>query len=232
MSVAILGLSLLPACEGPQGPAGDPGPGGNNALTRTSAEAAGTNCKDGGFKIEIGLDKNSNGTLDDDEVSSSATRYVCDGAGGTGNAGKNALVKVSAEPEGTNCPNGGQKIETGIDDDGNGTLDPGEVNSAATTYVCNGGTPGPSGSVFPSTGINVEIKEVSPSTATGPITVRFLLKDDRGFPIDIKGAPPRARSSRTASALATTPTPSPTRTRAPPVRARSPTTRRRSAKRT
>jgi MYXO-CTERM domain-containing protein len=48
----------------------------------------------------------------------------------------NALVKQSPEPAGTHCPNGGVKIESGIDDDGDLVLDPAEVDQ--TSYVCNG----------------------------------------------------------------------------------------------
>jgi formylglycine-generating enzyme len=59
--------------------------------------------------------------------------------GATGAAGLNALIQVTTEPKGPNCANGGKKIETGIDTNGNAALDPGEVNASATTYIC---TPG------------------------------------------------------------------------------------------
>jgi hypothetical protein len=42
------------------------------------------------------------------------------------------------EPVGTNCTNGGTKIETGLDANGNGVLDMSEVNASQTQYVCNG----------------------------------------------------------------------------------------------
>lgn len=47
-----------------------------------------------------------------------------------------ALVRVKAEPVGTNCRAGGSRIESGLDSDANGTLDPTEVTD--TQYVCNG----------------------------------------------------------------------------------------------
>ena len=56
-------------------------------------------------------------------------------SGDRGAAGINSLVNVTAEASGTNCPTGGQRIESGQDTDGNGTLDAGEVES--TRYVCN-----------------------------------------------------------------------------------------------
>ena len=52
---------------GPQGPAGDSGGEGEvglNSLINTSDEPAGVNCENGGIKIEVGLDANSNGALD------------------------------------------------------------------------------------------------------------------------------------------------------------------------
>jgi OmcA/MtrC family decaheme c-type cytochrome len=60
------------------------------------------------------------------------------GSGENGAPGANALVNTSPEPAGANCPNGGTKIEVGLDTNGNGVLDPSEVNQAATSYVCNG----------------------------------------------------------------------------------------------
>jgi hypothetical protein len=50
--------------------------------------------------------------------------------------GKNSLIDFVAEPAGTNCANGGYKVLSGIDQNGNGTLDAGEVQ--VTKYLCNG----------------------------------------------------------------------------------------------
>src|SRR5690348_5971588 len=61
------------------------------------------------------------------------------GTNGTDGAnGANALVDSVAEPAGANCPFGGTKILVGIDANGNGTLDPTEVRSTGTSYVCSG----------------------------------------------------------------------------------------------
>lgn len=57
------------------------GADGKTMLTRTTKEAAGSNCTYGGTKVETGIDENKNGTLDDNEVSTTQTKYVCDGAG-------------------------------------------------------------------------------------------------------------------------------------------------------
>ncbi|MCB9730709.1 MAG: hypothetical protein H6746_19720 [Deltaproteobacteria bacterium] len=59
------------------------------------------------------------------------------GASGTsGSDGKNSLMAMSAEEAGCNCPWGGVKIDTGLDVDGSGALDTGEIQQ--TMYVCHG----------------------------------------------------------------------------------------------
>ena len=55
------------------------------------------------------------------------------------------LVSTTSEPAGANCSAGGIAIETGLDENGNGTLDASEITS--TSYVCTGtdGTDGANG---------------------------------------------------------------------------------------
>jgi len=65
----------------------------------------------------------------------------CGGDGNNGKdgvAGLNTLIKVSDEPSGGNCKNGGKKIETGFDANADGNLDEDEIMENSTTYVCNG----------------------------------------------------------------------------------------------
>jgi hypothetical protein len=61
------------------------------------------------------------------------------------------LVKTTVEPAANNCINGGVKLEYGLDANGNGTLDAGEINGALTKYVCNGanGAAGAQGAAGP-----------------------------------------------------------------------------------
>jgi len=59
------------------------GANGKTTLTRTTKEAAGVNCQYGGTKFETGIDANNNGTLEDNEVTTTQTKYVCNGAGAT-----------------------------------------------------------------------------------------------------------------------------------------------------
>ncbi|HET9956111.1 MAG TPA: hypothetical protein VFQ61_16505 [Polyangiaceae bacterium] len=126
---------------GTNGTNGAAGQNGFNSLVAVVNEPAGSNCVAGGEKITYGLDDNRDNTLDAAEVD--GTRYVCDGVAGAngtngtnGTNGLNSLVSVTTENPGANCLAGGQRIQSGLDDDANGTLAAGEVE--ATAYVCNG----------------------------------------------------------------------------------------------
>ena len=110
---------------------GSPGSDGFTSLISTASEPAGTNCAAGGYKVESGLDSNANGTLDPAEVL--ATSYICNGQDGSD--GLVSLVNVEPEPAGANCASGGQRIDSGLDANGNGSLD---VAEQSTAYVCNG----------------------------------------------------------------------------------------------
>ena len=102
-------------------------------LIKSSDENSGFECPNGGVKIEFGLDSNSNSFLDNWEIDSSLTKYVCNG-----DDGMNSLVRTKAEPSGSNCTNGGIKIEIGFDNNGNNTLDNNEIDTSLTKYICNG----------------------------------------------------------------------------------------------
>ena len=70
---------------GPQGPAGvngNNGADGKNALIKTTFEPAGANCASGGTKIEVGLDNNNNGLLENNEINVIQTKYICNGTNG------------------------------------------------------------------------------------------------------------------------------------------------------
>lgn len=60
-----------------------------------------------------------------------------DGArGSNGQDAKPVLVKTTPEPAGLNCPSGGSRIDSGIDANLSGVLDPAEFQTVS--YVCNG----------------------------------------------------------------------------------------------
>jgi OmcA/MtrC family decaheme c-type cytochrome len=175
--VGVLGIILAACGTGPTGPQGNPGA---NALVSTSQEQPGANCPNGGTKIETGLDANGNGVLDPSEVNAQATTYVCNGSGTSGQA---SLVSTTPEPSGTNCQFGGVRVDSGVDKNNDGKLDTSEITN--TTYMCN---TAPSGTLSVTKGIAINVKSGGVSTnTTGPVTVRFTLKDSNGYPVDIKG---------------------------------------------
>ncbi|MEZ4461971.1 MAG: hypothetical protein R3E66_20070 [bacterium] len=129
------------------GVTGAEGTSGGTSLIRITPEAAGATCPAGGQIIEAGIDDNNDGTLEDTEVDASTS--ICNGLDGQDGAA--SLLNITAEGAGANCAEGGQKIESGVDDSHDGTLDSGEVDQ--TAYLCNGadgltgasGDPGPDG---------------------------------------------------------------------------------------
>lgn len=111
-------------------------------VTRISPEAAGSNCKYGGLKVESGGDANDNRILDNNEVDASKTSYTCAVLA----EGKVSRVRLTNLLKGsTICPAGGVKIDSGLDRNENGKLDDTEIDS--TTTVCSGedGTDGTNG---------------------------------------------------------------------------------------
>lgn len=147
-------LALLSACGG----GGDaPAANGLTARILVSAEAPGTRCRTGGFRIDAGLDADADGALSPAEATS--TSHVCNGTKGTngtdgtdgadgtdgtdganGSDGTGMLLTIVTEPAGAHCTYGGSAVQAGVDDNANGVLDAGEVDS--TSYVC-AGAPGP-----------------------------------------------------------------------------------------
>ena len=126
---------------------GEDGMDGMSALAVTSTEPPGTNCADGGLKIEVGVDGNGNGALDSNEVS--YTEYVCNGTdgqdgvdGANGSASPNTMLTSVSTPTLQACSSGGRIIAQGLDNgDGggnaqNGVLEQGEVDYT-TTYCSN-----------------------------------------------------------------------------------------------
>lgn len=105
------------------------------SLLNIAEEPAGANCSEGGFRVDAGRDTNGNGVLDDSEITD--TEYVCNGQDGQdGEDGLKCLINVTEETAGTNCANGGFKIELGHDTNANGVLDETEITT--TQFVCNG----------------------------------------------------------------------------------------------
>jgi len=122
---------LLVACgggdDGARGPSGKPGAA---ALVVDVAEPPGANCPQGGRRLETGLDTDGDGVLSQTEIAD--VSWVCNAEG------RNALVEVEPEAAGANCAAGGFRVVSGLDANGDGALQPGEVS--LSTYVCDGET--------------------------------------------------------------------------------------------
>jgi len=131
------------------------------SLVRTSSVAAGMDCPAGGTRVERGVDTDASGTLDEREIEE--TVFLCNGPNGRPN-----LVVTSTVGPGDDCVNGGVRLESGLDANRDGTLQPEEVD--VTTFACNGqrGADGrngsavrvtdePAGANCPSGGTRIEV---------------------------------------------------------------------------
>ena len=125
--------------------AGQSGADANEVLVRTEGRNADHLCEEGGADIFIGNDLNSNGILEENEVTS--TTRLCHGKtglsgpqGATGPNGGNgiaSLVNTSVINYGNDtCFYGGLLIESGLDLNNSDTLEDSEVVSQ--DFVCNG----------------------------------------------------------------------------------------------
>lgn len=116
------------------GTAASAGALGKQPLVKSASEPAGASCINGGTAVLSGVDTNSNGTLDTAEATN--TSYICNsGADSLVTTSLQALVRLDSEPAGTNCPYGGTVVRSGLDANGNGTLDTAEVTQ--TQYICS-----------------------------------------------------------------------------------------------
>ncbi|HIG20203.1 MAG: hypothetical protein CXT67_03460 [Methanobacteriota archaeon] len=156
------GADGIDGTNGQNGADGTNGTNAHSALAVTSSEPSGTNCANGGIKIEVGVDDDDDGVLDASEIDS--TQYVCngdDGQDGTnGSSSSNTLLtSISLPTASLGCTSGGRVIKQGLDngDDGgtaqNGVLEAGEVDYSTTycskfvisrvTDIANGGSSWP-----------------------------------------------------------------------------------------
>ena len=137
-------VDICDGAEGPQGPQGPAGADGQdgadgsdglNAIVSMTPESAGSNCANGGTRIDVGVDDNSNGVLEASEIDQ--TQYVCDG----GSSNNTMLTSISSPPSNMGCDAGGRVVSHGLDNgDGggtyaNGVLETGEIDS--TTTFCS-----------------------------------------------------------------------------------------------
>jgi hypothetical protein len=121
-ALALATAAALAACDdGDPDPAPAP-PAAVLARTETADAAA---CPTGGSRVLAGPDRDGDGVLDDDEVTTRT--IVCAPAA--------VLVRITDEPAGARCAHGGAAVASGPDRNGNQVLDDGEI--AGVEYVCD-----------------------------------------------------------------------------------------------
>lgn len=108
--------------------------GAGRTAVRVDVEPPGAQCLYGGHALRTGPDDDGDGALDPSEVTN--TTYLCHAAA------LSSLVAITAVAPGATCPQGGQRIDAGLDTNGDLTLDASEISSSAT--ICAGGA-GPGG---------------------------------------------------------------------------------------
>ena len=129
---SLEGSSGTNGTNGTDGQDGYDGSNGLNALVSMTPESAGSNCANGGTRIDVGVDDNSNGVLETSEIDQ--TQYVCDG----GSSNSTMLTSISSPPSNMGCDAGGRVVSHGLDNgDGggtyaNGVLETGEIDSSTT----------------------------------------------------------------------------------------------------
>ncbi|MEP1096268.1 MAG: hypothetical protein ABJG78_14225 [Cyclobacteriaceae bacterium] len=141
-TLVLVLLCLTVQCTDETVPPED-GVDGLQSIVNLEDELTGENCQSGGIRISAGLDVNSNGLLDDNEIN--ATSFICNGLNGASSAAP-LLATTPTEDPGENCEFGGVHISVGTDQNLDGLLDTDEVQSSF--YICNGadGTSGSDGS--------------------------------------------------------------------------------------
>ena len=116
--------------NGTNGTDGQEGSNGLNALVSMTPESAGSNCANGGARIDVGVDDNSNGVLETSEIDQ--TQYVCDGG-----SSNNTMLSTTSTPNANlGCDAGGLVITHGLDNgDGNGNYANGILESGEIDYT-------------------------------------------------------------------------------------------------
>ena len=160
-------------------------------LVQSEAFQSDPPCNEGGFRVHSGFDLDGNGALDAEERTDTTT--LCHGLRGlSGPQGQAGPSGVDAVPQRMNatlvpvgnetCPEGGFRMQTGLDLDLNGGLDAEEVVSDAT--LCNGarGAGGLNGS-HGSNGASALVDKVAAPAylCADGFVVRFGVDDGEGL---------------------------------------------------
>ena len=146
----IINITGPPGLDGLNGSHGSDGISGEDGISTLINIVNATSCLNGGNTFEIGSDDNRDEILSIAEIR--VTLDICNGAhgesgfdgndgingtdGSDGSNGLNSLVATSTELPGSNCANGGTRIDVGLDEDSDGILELDEIEQ--TQYVCQG----------------------------------------------------------------------------------------------
>lgn len=134
----VAALLILGGCNGTggAGTTGSSSGGHGSSMTAQDTIPPGDKrCPAGGVEIFYGIDDNGDGVLE--EAERNGSEVICNGAAGA--SGESTIVLQSAIAVGdATCPAGGIEISSGIDANGNGTLDADEISGSQV--ICNGST--------------------------------------------------------------------------------------------
>lgn len=128
--------------QGTPGATGAAGAAGKNSLISITNEASGSNCATGGKKLQVGVDANSNGTLDSGEVTS--TQYVCNGAAASNSVygtGQDGALSISSTTNWVTSPPSGSLQYTNITVSAPWTIPTGlKLRATGTITIATGGS--------------------------------------------------------------------------------------------
>jgi ELWxxDGT repeat protein len=123
------GADGAPGQDGTQGTDGANGTAGLTPIIVTSSEPTGTNCTNGGTRIDVGIDSDADGALSTTELYS--TQYVCDGG-----SSATTLLSSIATPSTELCDAGGRIMSHGLDNgDGSGIIANGQLESGEVDFT-------------------------------------------------------------------------------------------------
>jgi hypothetical protein len=158
-------VALPPGEAGPPGPAGPPGEAGPPGPAGQPGEAGPPGASgEAGAQGPQGL------------AGGAGPQGAPGVQGPQGDAGENSLILATPVGPGPQCSAGGYELQIGLDANGNGQLDPNEVNQ--TVYVCNGAScascctdagPDVDGDFGGPTVVNVNAMDGSATFRTGPL---------------------------------------------------------------
>lgn len=163
------------------------------------------NWANGPYFVETAVDLNNSGTfvfLGNQQLMSvpyalyavnSGTPGPQGVSGTNGLDGKSTLINTSVETNGVNCPNGGIKLEVGLDNNNNGILDSIEINGSMTKYICNGekglqglqGISGTNGVDGKKMLVNTVVEPSGINCVNGGIKIEFGLDSNNNDSLDI-----------------------------------------------